>query len=122
MPIIVLLILVGFPVLELFLLVRAAAEFGWWVLAYLLAAAALGTLVISREREAWAPRLLAAAASASPFSALFVTARRLVAGILLIFPGFVGDVVALILLLWPSSPPPPVHDNVIEGEYRREDD
>jgi UPF0716 protein FxsA len=122
MPKLALLVFVALPVLEVILLVRAAAEFGWWVLAYLLGAAALGAFVISREREAWAPRLMTAARAASPFSALFVTARRFLAGVLLILPGFISDAVALVLLLWPSHPAPKIPENVIEGEYRREDE
>ncbi len=56
---------------------------------------------------------------------LLDSGRRLLAGILLIFPGVISDVIALLLLI--SRRPPTggetvVRDNgVIEGEFRRED-
>ena len=114
-----LIILVGFPVLESVLLIRAASEIGWWLLAYLVGAAALGIGMIRREHAAWPARFL----TATPFAALFTTGRRLVAGILLILPGFISDAFALVLLIWPARREPPVRPDhgVIEGEFRRED-
>jgi UPF0716 protein FxsA len=62
----------------------------------------------------------------SPIGALLASARSLVAGLLLIFPGVISDLVALLVLLWPlpkgqrfdaGSPGEP---GIIEGEFRRE--
>lgn len=55
--------------------------------------------------------------------------RYLLAGVLFLIPGVISDVLAVLLLLplkGPSIPrsaaPPPSADNVIDGEYTREDD
>ncbi len=62
----------------------------------------------------------------APLGILWVTGRRFLAGALLILPGVISDLIALVLLLWPSPKRPPVNppprdDGVIEGEFRRED-
>ena len=63
----------------------------------------------------------------TPFGVLWATGRRFLAGALLMFPGFVSDAIALILLIWPGAALPPTRpaardDGVIEGEYRREEE
>ena len=71
------------------------------------------------------------AVSGSPLSALLDTSRFMLAGFLLMFPGFISDLIALVLLLLPGGHPPgsspgrgrregPAGD-IIEGEARRID-
>ncbi|MCC6532820.1 MAG: FxsA family protein [Burkholderiales bacterium] len=116
----------GFPVLEAWLLLRLGDRFGAWVLVWLLVAAIAGALLIRFEKLVWAIRLAGTLRqSRSPLTALLTSARTLVAGLLLIFPGVITDVLALLLLVWPlpqARPFPPAASGpeVIEGEFRRE--
>ena len=118
-------ILLGFPLLDIASIVLAAQRFGWWTLVWLVAAAFAGISLIRQERFALMGRIMSSmAAGANPFSALFDSSRVLLAGLLLLFPGFLSDIAAVILLLIPRSArpsPQPRDDGIIEGEYRRED-
>ncbi len=81
----------------------------------------LGVLVIRRAGADF-PALLREA----PLGLIWATGRRFLGGALLILPGPFSDLIALPLLLWPSPPTPPTrrtaaHDDVIEGEFRREE-
>jgi UPF0716 protein FxsA len=120
----ILLILLAFPVLEVVLLIELADRFGWWLLGYLLLSAAFGATLIAEERVAVAARIIRNLEQGRhPVRALLTSAKKLVAGILLILPGVISDVVALLLLVihLPASPRPAANDDIIEGEWRRED-
>jgi UPF0716 protein FxsA len=119
-------ILLGFPLLEAVVLVRLSETLGWWVLAWVVLAAVAGMALIKEARFALVARLAAGLAQGR-FSIVALTdsARVVLAGILLIFPGVVSDLIALTLLLLPS---PRVvetpqrrgrRDAFIEGEFRR---
>lgn len=121
----VLLALLAFPVVEGWLLFRLGERFGWWVLAWLVFAAIGGVLLIRMEKLVWALRVAASLREQrSPLGALLASARSVVAGLLLIFPGVITDVLALLVLLWPLPKGRPLdgdaRSDVIEGEYRRE--
>lgn len=121
---IVLAILLAFPLLELYVLVRLAEVYGWWLALYMLFTASVGWLMIMEERLAVFGRLFHIVQNGQhPVVALLTSARRLVAGLLLIFPGVISDVIAVLLLLIPipSGPRRRMDDGVIEGEWRRED-
>ena len=128
MRLILVAILLGFPVLELAVLVRLADSLGWWILAWVVLAACAGAALIKEARFALVARLAAGIAHGEfPIAALTDSARTVIAGLLLIFPGVVSDLIALTLLLLPSArtvshggaarrmPPP----TLIEGEFRR---
>jgi UPF0716 protein FxsA len=120
----ILVILLGFPVLEISILIKLANQYGWWVGVYLLVAASLGWLLIQEERLAVFGRLYQASqGTQTPIRALLTSASRMVAGVLLILPGVITDVMAVLILLIPTPKPktPPQEDGVIEGEFRRED-
>ncbi len=120
----VLIILLGFPVLEISILINLAEQYGWWVGVYLLGSASLGWLLIQEERLAVFGRLYQASqGTQTPIRALLTSASRLVAGVLLILPGVISDVIAVLILLipMPQSKTPPPEDGVIEGEFRREE-
>ena len=93
-------------------------------------AAVAGIMLIRMERAAWGTRLLFSVQSgAHPLSALFASGRILLAGGLLVFPGFISDAIAVILLLLPGTwsgrrrdPLRAANDEVLEGEFRREPD
>lgn len=119
------LILLGFPLLELWVGVLVAREIGWWLLVWLLADVALGVALIREERFAVIGRVMGAMQQGqNPARAMLTSGRLMLAGLLLILPGLISDGFALILLLWPRARKVPVaaNDEVIEGEFRREDE
>ncbi|MBT9538686.1 FxsA family protein [Thiobacillus sp.] len=126
----IVLLLLSFPVLEAIGIFWAARYIGGWVLLWLLLAAVAGVMLIRVERVAWGARLLFSVQSgANPLASLFASGRILLAGGLLVFPGFISDVLALVLMLMPGSwgkrkldPMRPANDDILEGEFRREQD
>lgn len=120
----------GLPALELVGIVLIWQAVGAWTLVWLALAGAVGVWLLRREHRAFMPRLMQALANGhTPLSLLLASFRRIIAAILLIFPGIVSDGLALVLLAWPgASPPRPrgggprcAANDVIEGEYRRID-
>ena len=119
-------ILLGFPLLEAVVLVRLSHVIGWWLAAWLVLAACLGAALIKEARFALVARLAAGLAQGQfSISALTDSARTVIAGLFLIFPGVISDVIALMLLLLPG-PRAPVEiatrrggGALIEGEFRR---
>lgn len=145
----IVLLLLSFPVLEAIGIFWAADIIGGWVLLWLLLAAVAGVMLIRVERVAWGARLLFSVQSGThPLSALFASGRILLAGGLLVFPGFISDAIALMLLLIPGTwgrrkadPLRPANDDgpspqpappwggetnatpkTIDGEFKREPD
>ena len=130
MRLFMILILLAFPVLEIWLIIDLTAQYGWWFIAYLVIVTFLGWRLIQEEKQLFAGRMMQTLAqSASPGSALFGSVKNLIAGILLLIPGLMTDGIAVILLLIPSTSSPSkaafkqgaANDDVIEGEYTRED-
>ena len=120
-------ILLGFPLLEAVVLLRLGETLGWWILAWVVLAACAGIALIKEARFAMLARLAAGLAQGR-FSIAAVTdsVRTVVAGLFLIFPGVVSDLIAFTLLLLParrvvtdsaSSRRPA--GRLIEGEFRR---
>jgi UPF0716 protein FxsA len=116
----------GFPLLEAALLVRLTQALGWWMLAWVVVSACFGVALIKEARFALLARLAAGVAEGSfSISALTDSARTVLAGLFLIFPGVISDVIALMLLLLPgpravSEAARPVSQGAfIEGEFRR---
>lgn len=131
MRLLLLAMLLGFPLLEIAVLARLAETHGWWVLAWVVVAAVAGVALLKEARFALVARLGAALAAGQFSIAAFVdSARTVVAGLFLIFPGVISDFIALTLLLLPRRLPEPVHvhahaharapRNVIDGQFRRE--
>jgi UPF0716 protein FxsA len=120
-------ILLGFPLLEAVVMVRLAETMGWWVLAWVVLAACAGMALIKEARFALVARLATGIAQGRfPIGALTDSARTVLAGLLLIFPGVVSDLIALTLLLLPgprvvseSAARRAPHGTLIEGEFRR---
>jgi UPF0716 protein FxsA len=90
-------------------------------------AACAGAALIKEARFALLARLAAGVAQGRfSITALTDSARTVLAGLFLIFPGVISDVIALMLLLWPSPRVvseavrrPAAHRGFIEGEFRR---
>jgi UPF0716 protein FxsA len=120
-------ILLGFPLLEAVVLVRLSETLGWWVLAWMILAAVAGMALIKEARLSLVARLAAGFAQGRfAIGALTDSARTVIAGILLIFPGVVSDLIALTLLLLPGPRfvVEPVRQRerpgtFIEGDFRR---
>src|SRR5689334_12402749 len=120
-------ILLGFPFLEAWLLVRLGETLGWWIVAWVVLAALAGMALIKEARFALLARLAAGLAQGHfAIGALTDSARTVVAGLFLIFPGVVSDLIALTLLLLPgprmvveSGVRRGPQGNLIEVEFRR---
>ncbi len=141
----VVLLMLSFPVLEAVGIFWVADTIGAWVLLWLLLAVIAGVTLIRFERVAWGARMAFTMQSGvNPMSSLLASGRILLAGGLLVFPGFISDVIALVLLLIPGTwdkrktdPLRPANDDApsatweqhtnvapktIDGEFKREPD
>jgi UPF0716 protein FxsA len=118
-------ILLGFPLLELGVALLLAQKIGWWLLLWFIATTLLGMTLMRGARFALVGRVMGALQQGQdPFRAIFSAGRYILAGVLLILPGVISDVIALLILIWPRrAPKAPAkkRTDVIEGEYRRED-
>jgi UPF0716 protein FxsA len=104
---------------------------GAWTLLWLLLDMFLGASLLFHVQAGWAMQLMALMQTgATPWAALSRSGLRLFAGILLIVPGPISDVMAVLLLIasivWRpvsvASASSPAFDGSIEGEFRRVDD
>ena len=117
-------ILLGFPLLELWVAVLLAHKIGWWLLLWFISTTLLGVSLIREERFAVVGRVMGALQQGQdPFQAVLTSGRLMLAGLLLILPGVVSDVIGLLILIWPRRAPRATtkRTDVIEGEYRREE-
>lgn len=128
-------IALGLPVLELVGIYWVWQGLGAWTLAWLAWAVVAGVMLIAHERMHFAPRMAQSLFNGSaPLIVLLGSGLRFLAGVLLILPGALSDLTALVLLLFslfrkpaavaPSQtvrPGGPGRDDAIEGEYRRVD-
>lgn len=126
----IVLLMLSFPVLEAIGIFWAASRIGGWVFVWLVLSVIAGAVLIRFERVAWGARMLFSMQSgANPLASLFASGRILLAGGLLIFPGFLSDLIAFGLLLMPgtwsrrrNTPARPANDDVLEGQFKREPD
>ncbi len=103
------------PAAEVIVGMKFAKAFGgWWVLAGLAAGVVLGSLLIRLRGQAFFRKAMAAMQRQEmPAEELVGGIAWYVAGALLIFPGFISDVLAVLVLL------PPVRRRVLE-RFRRQ--
>jgi len=128
------LILLAFPFAEIFLLVKLAHQYGWWLFVYLVVITLLGLQLIRGEKLLMSAKMMQSlSAGGNPLKTMLGSARNMVAGVLLIIPGIITDIIAVILLLIPMSKPglagatnnqqqtkyqtKAANDDVIEGEF-----
>lgn len=129
MRLFMLLILLAFPVMEIWLLVDLAHQYGWWLALYLVLVTVLGWRLIKEEKQLLAGRMMQTLMqNPSPNLSILSGVKNLFAGVLLVIPGVITDLIAVFLLLIPSAKPiqtggqsGAANDDVIEGEYTRED-
>jgi UPF0716 protein FxsA len=131
MRLIVTLALLAFPIAEIWILINLFQEYGWWVLLYLVAMALLGLQLVRDEKLLFSGRMMQSLRQGgNPMKAMLGSARNIIAGILLIIPGVLTDVIAVVLLLMPvdkntikpsTFKQQAANDDVIEGEFHREE-
>jgi UPF0716 protein FxsA len=106
MRLFILLILIAFPIAEIYLLIQLADRYGWWLLLYLVVITYLGLQLIKDEKQMMSAKMMQSMqAGGNPFKTVMGSARNLIAGFLLIIPGVITDVIAAILLLIPIQQP-----------------
>lgn len=141
-----LLVFVALPLAEIALLVKAGETIGFWpTIALLVAAAVLGLAVIRARGATMVGRMFGAMGDGRlPFEPMLDSYAVIVAGLLLIMPGFLSDVIGLLLLLppvrhallrqtvpaamrrrrviTPRGPPQQPRPTVIDGSFERLDE
>ncbi|HVO87068.1 MAG TPA: FxsA family protein [Casimicrobiaceae bacterium] len=131
MRFVVLGIVLALPVVDLWVTTRLARWSGVPLWMWLTASLAAGLLLLRHERSEFRAKTLAAlSADRSLMRELLDSGRKVLAAILLIIPGVISDVLALLLLLLPINqhgfrPQPATAGRygggeVVEGEWRRE--
>lgn len=96
--------LLAFPFAEIFVLVQLGHLYGWWVLFYLVVIGMLGLQLIKGEKLLMSAKMMQSLTSGgNPIKTLMGSARNMVAGLLLIIPGVISDMIAVILLLIPIN-------------------
>lgn len=135
MRFLVLMIVLAFPVADLYLSTRIARMTGISIWVWLVGSFAVGSLLLRNERIAFRAKTLAALhGEQSLMRGLLDSGRKVLAGLLLMLPGIVSDLIALVLLALPlnvgrSFEPQPAGTfrstirgsefDAIEGEHRR---
>ncbi|HEX7272763.1 MAG TPA: FxsA family protein [Casimicrobiaceae bacterium] len=133
MRFVVLLIVLSFPVLDVLATLRFARWTGIPAAVWLVASALAGIALLRRERLAFRAQTLAALRGDRPLlRGQLDSARKVLAALLLILPGLISDVIALLLLLFPfnlgpsfAAQPATVARgfgrDTLNGEYQRVD-
>ena len=132
MRFVMLAIVLAFPLVDLFVTIRFARWTGVSVWMWLVASAAAGLWVLASERVQFRARALAAFRGDTLLRGLLDSGRRVLAGLLLIVPGIMSDLLALLLLLpinqrgrFGDAEPVPAgrgyRGRALEGDYRRLD-
>ena len=104
MRFLIILILLAFPFAEIFVLIQLGDRYGWWLLLYLVAAGFLGLQLIRGEKLLITAKMMQSLSSGgNPIKTMLGSARNMVAGVLLIIPGIITDIIAAILLLIPIN-------------------
>lgn len=127
-----LVILLGFPIADLYVTVRFAQWSGVPVWIWLTISVLTGLALLRNERMTFRAHVVAALhGDQSLLRGVVDSGRRVLAGMLLLLPGVVSDVFALMLLLLPINigqrNPLPAHaggttsrrGDPIDGEFRR---
>ena len=129
MRIVLLLILLGFPALDIYLTIQFAALTNIPVWLWLGAGTLAGWVLLRNERVAFRAKSQAILSGHSPLmSSMLDSGRKVLAGVLFILPGVVTDIVALALLALPINLTGRLQTQagnggvkVFDGEYRRLD-
>jgi UPF0716 protein FxsA len=98
------LLFIAVPIAELAVIIQVGQAIGiWWTIALLIADSVLGSILMRAQgRAAWRRFNEALAAGKIPAREVFDGAMVIMGGAFLITPGFITDVVGLLLLIPPS--------------------
>lgn len=133
MRLLLLLILLAFPIIDLSVTVRVARWTGVPVWAWLTMSVIGGFVLLRNERGAFRSHLIASMHGDQPLlRGLLDSGRKVLAGFLLLLPGLVSDLLALILLAFPlnighglstvaAAPGRSARRSTLDGEFRRLD-
>ena len=96
-----LMFLVGLPIIEILLLIQAGSAFGFWTPVIMVIGSAFLGIYLIRQQGLAAIRAAQVdrAAGEVPVAAILTGIRLAFAGILMIIPGFLTDVIGLALLI-----------------------
>ena len=127
MRFVVLLIVLSFPVLDVLVTLRFARWVGIPAIVWFAASALAGMLLLRNERTTFRAKTIAALRGDQPrLRGLLDSGRKVLAALLLILPGIVSDLMALLLLMLPINLGPPfatqsigIARKTIDGDYRR---
>lgn len=120
--------LLSMPVAEIWGIFKLGALYGWWFFFYMVLVTYLGWRLMREEKQLVFAKIMSAMSQGgNPIKTIVGSARNLFVGILFIIPGVITDFFAIILLLIPIKESASRNINsqegdVIEGEYRRDDD
>lgn len=128
--VLLLVILLGFPVVDLYATLRIAQWSGVPVWVWLALALVSGIALLRNERVAFRARTLAAMRGGEPLlRGVLDSGRKILAGFLLLLPGIVSDLAAIALLMLPLNVGPSFGTagfgrpttgrRDIEGDFRR---
>ena len=123
-----LVILLGFPVADLYVTVRFAQWSGVPLWVWLAISLASGLMLLRNERLAFRARVVAALhGEQSLLRGVVDSGRKVLAGLLLLLPGVLSDLIGLMLLMLPINTGDPQPANAgrsmrrdaLDAEYRR---
>jgi len=132
MRFVLLVIVLGFPVIDLYATVRFARWTGVPVWGWLAMSFIAGAYLLRNERMAFRAATIAAMHGEQQLlRGLVDSGRRVLAGMLFMLPGVLSDLIALVLLALPinvgrefaphtvGARPYPASRNTIDGDYQR---
>ena len=132
MRFVLLMIVLGFPLIDLYATVRFASWTGVPVWAWLSMSVGAGLYLLRNERTAFRANTIAAMHGEQPLLRVLVdSGRKVLAGALFLLPGILSDLIALILLALPlnlgrdftpraaAAGPFGGSGKAIDGEFRR---
>jgi UPF0716 protein FxsA len=104
MRLLLMLIVLGFPLLDLYATVRFASWTGVPVWAWLTMSVGIGLYLLRSERTAFRANTIAAMHGEQPLlRGLVDSGRKVLAGVLFLLPGVVSDLIGLVLLALPLN-------------------
>ena len=139
MPVLLLALFIGLPLVEVWLLVEVGGFVGaWWTVALCVATAVAGAAIVRHQGRSTLEKVRNTLRQGGlPLGDMFAGACILVAGVMLLVPGFFSDAVGFLLLLPPfrailalalgrfihaAATQPRQGGRTIEGEWEPVDD
>ena len=116
MRLILFLMLLAFPIAEIWILINLSHRYGWWVLLYLVVVGWLGLQLVREEKQLFSGKMMQSLMQGgNPARAMFASARNLIAGVLLMIDVYKRQVIlteaskaaSVCTTRMPRPPPPP---------------